>query len=166
MQSLQWRHNGRDGVSNHRRDDCLLNRFFGCRSNKTLKLRVTGLCAENSPVTGEFAAQGSVTRKMFPFDDVIVWNGLFHIVQITKQHKYMVYLYNHSIGLMRGTRVTFRYWSPFSAVQVTNELLWFQELPIVNFYVCHEYDMLHVYIQATMRLLACSANGKFDMTKI
>ena len=40
--SLQWRHNGRDGVSNHQPHDCLLNRLFGCRSKKTPKLRVTG----------------------------------------------------------------------------------------------------------------------------
>ena len=33
-------------------------------------LRVTGFCVGNSPVTGEFPAQGPVTRKMFPFDDV------------------------------------------------------------------------------------------------
>ena len=35
----------------------LLNRFFWRRSKKTSKLRVTGLCAGNSPVTGEFPAQ-------------------------------------------------------------------------------------------------------------
>ena len=42
------------------------------RSKKTTKLRVTGLCEGNSPVTGEFPAQSPVTRKMFPFDDVIM----------------------------------------------------------------------------------------------
>ena len=55
--TLQWRHNGRDGVSNHQPHDCLLNRLFKRRSKKTSKLRVTGLCAGNSPVTGEFPAQ-------------------------------------------------------------------------------------------------------------
>ena len=55
--TLQWRHNERDGVSNHRRHDCLLKRLFRCRSKKTRKLRVTGLCVGNSPVTGEFPAQ-------------------------------------------------------------------------------------------------------------
>ena len=55
--TLQWRHNGRDGVSNHQPHDCLLNRLFGRRSKKTSNLRVTGLCAGNSPVTGEFPAQ-------------------------------------------------------------------------------------------------------------
>ena len=37
--------------------DCLLNRLFRCRSKKTSKLRVTGLCAGNSPVTGKFPPQ-------------------------------------------------------------------------------------------------------------
>ena len=55
--SLQWRHNGRDGVSNHQPHHCLLNRLFRCRSKKTSKLRVTELCAGNSPETGEFPAQ-------------------------------------------------------------------------------------------------------------
>ena len=44
----QWRHNGRDGVSNQRKSK---------KSKKTPKLRVTDLCAGNSPGTGEFPAQ-------------------------------------------------------------------------------------------------------------
>ena len=55
--ALPWRHNKRDGVSNHRRLDRLLNRLFRRRSKKTPKLRVAGLCAGNSQVTGEFPAQ-------------------------------------------------------------------------------------------------------------
>ena len=51
--TLQWRHNGRDSVSNHQPHDCLLNRLFRRRSKKTSKLRVTGLCGG----TGEFPAQ-------------------------------------------------------------------------------------------------------------
>ena len=57
MYSLRWRHNGRDSVSNHQPHDCLLNRLFRRRSKKTSKLRATGLCAVNSPGTGEFPAQ-------------------------------------------------------------------------------------------------------------
>ena len=49
-----------------------LNRLFGCRSNKTSKLRVTSLCARNSPVTGEFPHKWPVARKMFPFDNVMI----------------------------------------------------------------------------------------------
>ena len=55
--ALQWRHNDHDGVSNHQPHDCLLKRLFRHRSKKTSKLRVTGLCAGNSPRTGEVPAQ-------------------------------------------------------------------------------------------------------------
>ena len=57
IQPLKWRHKERDGVSNHQPHACLLNRLFRHRSKKTSKLRVTGLCEVNSPVTGEFSAQ-------------------------------------------------------------------------------------------------------------
>ena len=43
--ALQWRHNGLDGVWNHRPHDCLLNRLFTRRSKKTSKLHVTGIRA-------------------------------------------------------------------------------------------------------------------------
>ena len=86
-----WRHNERDGVSNHRRLDCLHNRLFRRRSKKTSKLRVTGLRQSpfwwgihrwpvNSP------HQGQVTWKMFPFDDVIM-NDSWYIVNWTLRNK-------------------------------------------------------------------------------
>ena len=55
--ALQLRNNERDGLSKHQPHDCLLNDLFRCRSKKTSKLRVTGLCEGNTPVTGEFPAQ-------------------------------------------------------------------------------------------------------------
>ena len=55
--ALQWRHNGRDGFSNHQPHDCLLNRLFKAQISEILKLRDTGLCARSSPGTGEFPAQ-------------------------------------------------------------------------------------------------------------
>ena len=54
---LQWRHNEHDGVSEHMRFDCFLNRLFRRRWKKTPTLRVTGISEGNSPVTGEFPAQ-------------------------------------------------------------------------------------------------------------
>ena len=70
--SLQWRHNGRDGVSNHQHHDCLLNHLFRRTSKKTSKLRVNGLCAWNSPVTGEFHAQRASNAENVSIDDVIM----------------------------------------------------------------------------------------------
>ena len=72
LQTLRWRHNDHDGVSNHQPHGCLLNRLFRRRSKKTSKLRVTDLCAGNSPGPVNSPHKGPVTRKMFPFDDVIM----------------------------------------------------------------------------------------------
>ena len=88
LESLQWRHNGRDIVSNHQPHDCLLNGLFRRRSKKTSKLRVTGLCAGNSP------HKWPVTRKMFPFDDVIM------------QHFYQVISRTHIL------RISSKMWMP------------------------------------------------------
>ena len=57
MMSLQLRYNERDGVLNHQRHDCLLNRLFRRRSKKTSKLRGTGFC-------GEFAGDRWIPRTM------------------------------------------------------------------------------------------------------
>ena len=72
--SLRWRHNERDSVWNHQPHDCLLNGLFRHRSKKTSKLRVTGLCVGNSPGPVNSPHKGPVTRKMFPFDDVIMFD--------------------------------------------------------------------------------------------
>ena len=71
-QSLQWRHNDCDGVWYYRRLVCLLNRLFRRRSKKTSKLRVTSLWEGNHRWLVDSPHKGPVTRKMFPFDDVIM----------------------------------------------------------------------------------------------
>ena len=68
--TLQWHHNESDSVSNHQRLDCFVNRLLRHRSNKISKLRVTNLC-EGSPVDSPH--KGPVTRKLFPFDHVIMY---------------------------------------------------------------------------------------------
>ena len=72
MFTLDWRHKDHDCVSNHQPYDWLLNRLFKRKSKKTSKLRVSGLCVGNSPGPVNSRHKGPVTRKMFPFDDVIV----------------------------------------------------------------------------------------------
>ena len=66
--SLQWHHNGHNGISNHQPHDCLLNRLFRRRSKKTSKLHVSGLYVGNAPVTGEFPAQ-----KASNAENVFIW---------------------------------------------------------------------------------------------
>ena len=68
IMTLHWRHNDRVGVSNRQPHGCLLNRLFRRRSKKTSKLRVTGLCPGNSPMTGEFPAQMACNA-----DNVYIW---------------------------------------------------------------------------------------------
>ena len=78
---LRWRHNERDGVSNHQHIHCLLNLLFRRRSKKTSKLRVTGLCDEtfstllslcagNLVVTSGFPSQRPVTRNFDVYFDL------------------------------------------------------------------------------------------------
>ena len=72
---LQWRHNGCNGVSNHQPHDCLLNRLFRRRSKKHRSSASLAFvwrihrCPVYSP------HKWPVTRKMFPFDDVIIFSG-------------------------------------------------------------------------------------------
>ena len=84
LESLLWRHNEHDSVSNHQpRGGSLLNRLFRRLSKKTSKLRVTGLCVGNSPGPVNSPHKGPVTRKMFPFDDVIMWYDILPVWNMT-----------------------------------------------------------------------------------
>ena len=66
-----------DGVSNYQPHHCLLNRLFGRRSRKASKLRVTGLCAGNSPGPVNSPHKGPVTRKMVTVDDpIMAWHSV------------------------------------------------------------------------------------------
>ena len=73
--TLHWRNNGRDGVSNDQPPHCLLNRLFRCRSKKTSKLCHWPV---NSP------HKWLVTRKMFPFDDVIMSWSIHPFINIVQ----------------------------------------------------------------------------------
>ena len=75
LHTLQWRHNEHNGVSNHQPRDCLFNHFFRRRSNKTSKLRVTGIGAGKSPVTGKFPAQRASNAENVP--TWLAWIGQF-----------------------------------------------------------------------------------------
>ena len=68
----QWRHNGCDGVSNHKPHHCLLNRVFRSRAKKRQSSAslafVRGI--HRWPVNSPHKL--SLTRKMLSFDDVIM----------------------------------------------------------------------------------------------
>ena len=75
---LQWRNQERNGVSNHQPHDCLLKRLFSADQRKHQNsvslafLRGIHRSTVNSP------HKGPVARKMFRFDDVIMYtqNGV------------------------------------------------------------------------------------------
>ena len=106
--SLQWRHDGRDTVSNHQPHDCLLNRLFRRRSKKTSKFRVTGLCAGNSSGIGEFPAQRASNaenvsiwwRHHDPNDSkyVIMKQVKIILVQVVFFYEYGLYCFFFSIS--------------------------------------------------------------------
>ena len=93
--TLQWRHNDHDGVSNHQPHGCLINRLFRRRSKKTSKLGVTGLCAGNSPVTGEFHAQRACNAE-----NVSIWLRLHG--NVSGVHFYPGILYPDCVLLCFG----------------------------------------------------------------
>ena len=52
-------------------------------SKKIPMLRVIGLYEGIPPVTGGFPSSGPVTRKIFPFDDVIMYGNMVTVLHIT-----------------------------------------------------------------------------------
>ena len=104
--TLQWRHNGRDSVSNHQPHDCLLNRLFRRRSKKTSKLRVTGLCEGNSPWNGEFPAQRTSNVENVSicwrhhdkglYDLEQLYDGLPHTMHINRYPTFMDAVLTHT----------------------------------------------------------------------
>ena len=75
--SLLWRHNGLDCVSNHQPHECLLITVHSGtdqrkhQSSASLAF-VWGI--HRRPVNSPH--KGTVTRKMFSFDDVIMWGSI------------------------------------------------------------------------------------------
>ena len=72
--SLQWRHNGHDGVSNHQPHDCLLSTFYSDADQRKHQSSVSLAFVweiHRGPVNSPHKWQ--VTRKLFPLEDVIIF---------------------------------------------------------------------------------------------
>ena len=122
--TLQWRHNGRNSVSNHQPYDCLLNRLFRRRSKKTSKLCVTGLCVRglhrgqvNSP------HKWPATRKMFSFDDVIMILPSLRMFRRPRtksqfQRSYLYWCRHKSMDLMAASRSMGAIWNTWTSALV------------------------------------------------
>ena len=70
--TLRWRHNGHDSVSNHQSRDCFLSRYLdaGQRKQQSSVSLAFVRWIHRRPVNSPH--KWPVTRKMFPFDDVIM----------------------------------------------------------------------------------------------
>ena len=120
LDSLQWRHNERDGVSNHQRLDCLLKRLFRCRSKKTPKLRITGLCEGNPPATGGFLSQRASNAEKAS-----------HLMTSSYEHKMMWSSHFKTVAHAHWGRVTHIWVSKLTTSASDNSLSLGRRQPII-----------------------------------
>ena len=110
---------GGNSASNHQPNDCLLNRLFGRRSKYISKPASLAFVwrIHRGPVNSPH--KGPVTRKMFPFDDIIMREVhsdipcicifvavAFYAKHIHKTHKYLcsawLLIYRNKLGVGRN----------------------------------------------------------------
>ena len=72
IKSLQWCHNGRDGISNHQPYHCLLNRLLDQRKHQSSASLAFVRGIHRWPVNSPH--KWPVTRKMLPYDDINMWS--------------------------------------------------------------------------------------------
>ena len=91
--SLQWRHNGRNGVSDYQPHDFCLTVYSGADQRKHQSTASLALVRgihrwrKNSP------QKGPVTLTMFPFDDVIMTGKFIIVIRVLTGN-----LFNHAPG--------------------------------------------------------------------
>ena len=82
--ALQWRHNEHNGVSNHRRLECLLNRLSDADQRKHQSSASLAFVRGIHRWPVDSPHKGPMTPKMFPLDDVIM--NVAHIQTSTTPH--------------------------------------------------------------------------------
>ena len=106
MHPLQWRHMGTIAsqiTSSRLCTHCLFRR----RSKKTSKLRVTGLCEGNSPVTGDFPAQMASNAE-----NVSIWwrhHAVAEGINILHVYEFCSKINNQTFNMLTGN--TFQQWN-------------------------------------------------------
>ena len=120
--TLQWRYDERDDISDHQPHECLFNSLFRRRSKK---LRDIDLCAGNSPVTYYFLKQGrmhlklsSAKWRLFRHERTVLSlrNGSTQIISYYSVSVFFILLYLITTLLI---------WSLFLWVQLTIFQHWF-----------------------------------------
>ena len=122
-------------VSNHQPHDCLLNRLFKYRSKKTslFKYRskktstlcVSGLCAGNSPVTGEFP-----TQRASNAENVSIWwrhNGSCYFSLTQEQIAGNKCQIGHTLSAQSSHYIN-QYWSSLLTHVCVTQRQWFKSV--------------------------------------
>ena len=130
----------KDGIYTDQPHDCLLNRLFKRRSKKTSKLRDPGLCAGNSPGSVNSPHKWPVTRKMFPFDDVIMINNR-HVDSVVTTMSHELYFTTY-IVLQTFKQSIF---GPRSAIRWFSYCCWLYPLTAATL-----YDSMTLWFPHTM----------------
>ena len=160
--ALQWRHNERQGVSNQRRLDCLLYRLFSRRKKNPNKHQSSPSLAfvreiHRWPVN--YPHKWPVTRKMFPFDDVVMRLSIWQL-PLRKQNGFRVVL---SLQMFFHTEDKLQFYTNWRPVYVIDmvlkvhenadvylEMIWsVKRSKITEKYLCN----IHINVSQTYRQL-------------
>ena len=139
-------------VSNHQPHSCLLNCSFRRKSKKTSKLRVTGLCAGNSPGTGEFPTQMARNAENVS----IWWRHHTHGLSIHKDPGVLEYLMSlETHPKLKSCEISFVY---NSFLIKTFALCSFQK-----FKTMWQYEWVSMENEISLDLSWCSRNCQSDL---
>ena len=123
---LLWRHNGRDSVSNHQPQHCLLNCLFGRRSKKPSKLRVTDLCAAKMASNAEngsiwwrhhdpnppILTSSVASINLFIYFYIITWKYMLNEIKTTSMATYFFFIFVIYIFLIQNNQGLWYYERP------------------------------------------------------
>ena len=122
---------------------CLLNRLFRRRSKKTSKLRVTGLCLGNSPGPVNSPHKGPVTRKKFPFDDVLM------CARSRAPSRYEDRLSGYGVSIIKIRR------SPDRLICIMGILILVRRPYIYIYIYIYTHTYTHTYIYIHIYIITC-----------
>ena len=144
--TLQWRHNGCDGISNHQRLDAYSTVCSGTGQRKKSKICVTGLCEGNSPVTSEFPSQRASNAEIFPFDGVVMilcggsyvgfgcWWLTVSVTIPFYEHLHLCFLLTLNINPLVGQWLWGKHWSASPLCFKSNcvGIIWISQMHVEN----------------------------------
>ena len=151
-------------MSDNQPHHCLLNRLFRYRSQKTSKLRVTGLCAGTSPLTGEFPSQRASNAENVS----IRWRH--HVTEMNQRWPYrfdsssggvpLRYDLRQQINIL-DTYIMYQIYASNGTISLVTFLLSFSNRYNIQFNVIWllENSSLQIFTHATTAQLPCNVQN-------